>query len=116
MSQQLPNPQEAYAHLYNEIHAPVFFNKLASHGIEVMTEKEAEELLTLAAHLREVPLQKQAQDSRFSSAVNALTQAAGPSQFAKLAQDQSVKAAAADLMRNTDVYASVLSLKLAEQQ
>lgn len=110
---KLPSQEDAFNQLFNEVHVPVFFNKLASFGIQATTEKEAEDLLLLAAQLRDVPLQKEA-SSRFSDATAALAQVTGGG-FNKVATEQSIKKASVELSRRSDIYASVLSLKLAEQ-
>lgn len=110
---KLPSTEDAFNQLFSEVHMPVFFNKLASLGIQATTEKEAEDLLMLAAQLREVPLQKEA-SSRFSDATAALNQVLGGN-FNKVAQEQSIKQASAAFSQRPDIYASVLRVKLAEQ-
>lgn len=110
---KLPSVEDAHNQLFHEVHTPVFFSKLASYGIQPTTEKEAEDLLVMAAQLREVPLQKEA-SSRFSDASSALNQVLGGN-FTKVAQEQSINQAAAALSQRPDLYASVLRLKLAEQ-
>jgi len=65
MSTQLPTVeqgQEAFAFMGQQVYAPAFFEKLASLGIEPGTEKEAEQLLQIAATLRQHMPVKQASD------------------------------------------------------
>lgn len=62
--QQTADEQEAYNLLYNEIHAPIFFEKLAERGIVPQTEQEVDALLNMGASLMQsqaVARQKQAQ-------------------------------------------------------
>jgi hypothetical protein len=46
-----PEEQDAYRTLFDEIHAPVFFEKLAEHGIEPQSETEMAALLDMGAKL-----------------------------------------------------------------
>jgi hypothetical protein len=116
----LPDPQDAYNHLFDGVHAEVFFGKLASYGIQPSSEKEAADLLQLAGQLRHVDSsEKQASEgSRFGGAVEALNSAfnntpAGQQKQAE-AKGEAIKQAAEQLMQDSDIYASVLSLKAAE--
>ena len=116
----LPDPQDAYNHLFDGVHAEVFFGKLASYGIQPASEKEAADLLQLAGQLRHVDSsEKQASESsRFGGAVSALNSAvnntpAGQQKQAE-AKGEAIKQAAQQLMQDPSVYASVLSLKAAE--
>lgn len=43
---------QAYNVLYQRVHAPAFFNKLASHGIKPKSAAEAQEMLVAAGKLR----------------------------------------------------------------
>jgi hypothetical protein len=122
----LPDPQEAYAHLFTNVHQRAFFHKLASHGIEPQTPKEAQDLLELAGKLRvaaEDPSVKQAMagdDSRFGAANAALDNLLGQEPAYKQAQAQeqtvAIKQAAAHLAQDPDIYNSVLALKVAEAE
>jgi hypothetical protein len=47
-----PELQPAYAALVEKAHAPVFFEKLAAHGIVATTQQEQEALLELAGYLQ----------------------------------------------------------------
>lgn len=117
---QLPNPVDAYNHLFDGVHAQVFLGKLASYGIQPTTEKEAEDLFMLAGRLRHVdgPEKQAADQSRFGGAVSALDTIFGNTpegqQQAAVAGRQAIKQAAADLMEDPSVYNSVLSLKAHE--
>lgn len=114
----LPDPADAYNQLFEGVHANVFFGKLANHGFQPQSEKEAADLLQLAGRLRHVEDNEKAasaSQSRFGGAVGALDQAMGVSaQSAELAESQAIKAAAAQLAEDPAIYNSVLSLKAAE--
>lgn len=116
----LPNPVDAYNHLFDSVHAQVFFGKLANYGVQPTTEKEAADLLTLAGQLRHVDgSEKRAADqSRFVGAVSALNSVVGNTPAGRQQQaafaDQAIKQAAEELMQDASVYNSVLSLKAAE--
>ena len=74
MSQMNMTPEDAYNVLVAEVHAPVFFNKLASaYGIVPQTAEEQRELLLMAGQLRAVHEQRQekAAASRASYVANA---------------------------------------------
>lgn len=116
----LPDPEAAYKQLFDGVHSQVFFGKLASHGIQPTTEKEAQDLFELAGRLRHVdgPEKQAASQSRFGGAVSALDTVLGntPEGRQKLASDgkQAVKQAASELMQDPSVYNAVLSLKAQE--
>ena len=113
----LPDPVSAYNHLFSDVHSQVFFGKLASYGIQPATEKEAEDLFTIAGHLRNIEMNtKQAgADSRFAHPGAALASLSN-SDPAVQAQtvDLAVKQAAAELSQDASIYNSVLSLKANE--
>jgi len=115
---QLPSPDVAYQNLFDGVHQQVFFGKLASHGIQPQTEKEAQDLLLLAGRLRHVDLAKSAGDSRFGEALSDLDAAMGQEGFLKQAQEEeeelAIKEAAAQAMADPTIYNSVLSLKAHE--
>ena len=116
----LPDPTAAYNHLFGDVHARVFFGKLASYGIQPTTEKEAEDLLQLAGQLRteDSPTKQAAESSRFGGAVSALNNVLSPAPANAHQQaaitDRTIKQAAAELMQDPSVYNSVLSLKAHE--
>ncbi len=115
----LPNPQDAYNQLFHNVHAEVFFGKLASYGIQAATEKEAADLLQLSSDLREFDgAEKQAAaSSRFEGATAALnnitTQPTTPAQRHQ-AQGQAIKQAASQLAQDPSIYNAVISLKAHE--
>ena len=120
-NQALPNPVDAYNHLFQNIHAQDFLGKLASeYGIQATTEKEASDLFAIAGQLRthENPVKQAADQSRFGDAASALNSVmeSTPAGQQKLAytQDYAVKQAAAELMQDPSVYNSVLALKVEE--
>ena len=119
-NEKLPEPADAYNHLFDGVHTQVCFGKLASYGIRPETEKEAQDLLQLAGQLRHVEgSEKQAaEQSRFQGATSALGSIIGETpagrQQQAAASEQAVKQAAEELMQDADIYNSVLSLKAAE--
>ena len=125
---QVPRADMAYDFLYGQVHAPVFFNKLAQdYGIVPANEDEAARLLEMGADLFAVEQQsqeKQAQQqgSFIGEAHNGLQVILGKQASARgvntQANDRLVKAAAAELTMNPYVRAAALSyqLHLAQQQ
>lgn len=119
-SNVLPNPTDAYNYLFNNVHAQVFLNKLASYGITPSTEQEVSDLFALAGQLRHIDSpEKQATDrSRFGHAVSGLNAAltATPAGQAQQAQkeDFAVKQAMYDLANDPGIYSSIISLKAHE--
>jgi hypothetical protein len=119
--QALPSSDAAYQHLFDNVHAQVFFGKLASRGYTPQNEKQAQDLLTLAGRLRAVVTEKAAADNPFASAVTALdaylgeTGMDGQLKVAKAQEAaQSIKEAAAQLANDPAIYNSVLALKAQE--
>lgn len=120
----LPEPQQAYDHLFRNVHANVFFTKLASRGYYPQNEKEASDLLELAGKLRvanQNPRVKQASAPRssFAGASADLDRLLGnmgvdTTKHAAQEEEASIKAAAAQLLNDPAIYNSVLSLKAAE--
>jgi hypothetical protein len=125
---QVPRADAAYDFLYGQVHAPVFFNKLAQdYGIIPADETEATRLLDMGAELFAVEQQEQqkqasVQGSFIGEAHNSLQVLLGKQAGARgantQANDRLVKAAAAELTRNPYVRAAALSyqLHLAQQQ
>lgn len=125
---QVPRPDAAYDFLYGQIHAPVFFNKLAQdYGIVPANDSEASQLLEMAAELFAVEQQEQqkqasVQGSFIGEAHNSLQMLLGKQASARgvntQANDRLVKAAATELTRNPYVRAAALSyqLHLTQQQ
>lgn len=119
-SNALPDPQEAYQHLYDNVHSQVFLGKLASHGIQPTTDKEAADLFALAGRLRHVesPEKRAASQSRYGGAVQALDSVIGNNPASqeqqRAAGEQAIKQAASELMKDDSIYNAVLSLKLAD--
>ena len=118
-TQALPDPNQAYEHLFDGVHAKVFLSKLASYGIQPTTDRETNDLFELAGKLRHVDNSaKQASDSRFGSALSALDSALSSTpaghQQAAASRAQAIKQAAHSLSQDPEVYRAVLSLKAAE--
>ena len=126
---QVPRPDAAYDFLYGQIHAPVFFNKLAQdYGIVPANDAEATRLLEMGAEIFAVEQQqrqKQATAPRAASSARPtsslrtiLGKQAGARGVNTQANDRLVKAAAAELTRNPYVRAAALSyqLHLTQQQ
>ena len=124
----LPNPEQAYNHLFDTVHGQVFFGKLAEAGYVPQTQKEAEDMLQLAGKLRlaeQDPAVKQA-----AAASSPLSQAAGAldgvltengmdgqlKQAAATEKEAALQQAVAHLLKDPDVYNSVLALKAAEAE
>jgi hypothetical protein len=127
----LPAPGQAYDHLYDRVHAQVFFGKLANaYGITPRATKQAEDMqymLATAGRLRQVKQAEKeaadAQESPFAGPLAALDQILGiqgGGNFAKQAQAQesqmAIKAAAASLANDPTIYNCVLSLKAYEAE
>lgn len=116
----LPSAADAYQTLFDNVHAQVFFGKLASYGIQPTTEKEAADLLEIAAQLRNVdnPVKQASAQSRFGDAVSALGSVVSSTPYgqkqAAIAEDQAIKQAAATLAQDPTVYNAVLVLKAHE--
>ena len=120
----LPQPADAYNHLFEGVHANVFFGKLANHGFQPQSEKEAADLLQLAGRLRHVDDTEKAASadhSRFENPLGALDGVLEGTSLGnvKAAQayneeSQAIKAAAAQLAAEPLFYNSVLSLKAHE--
>lgn len=112
----LPDPVDAYNHLFKDVHSQVFFGALANtYGIAPSTEKEAADLFEIAAQLRELPTptQERSQDSRFQKAAGALNSLTRNS---AAVEADSIKQAASMLSQDPSIYASILSLKLKEAE
>jgi len=113
----LPEPADAYDQLFENVHAQVFFGKLASYGIQPSTEKESQDLFDLAGKLRNTdgPEKKASAKSRYGGAVSALDSVLGKTpegrQQRAASSQQAIKQAASELMQDTSVYNAVLSLK-----
>lgn len=114
----LPNTDEAYGTLFENVHSQVFFGKLAQLGYTPTTDREAQDLLQIAANLRDVAGPEKAAASRFNGASQALSAVTPTSpavvQQRKQLQDAAVKQAAAQLAQNPEIYNAVLALKAAE--
>lgn len=108
----LPDPVNAYNHLFENVHSRLFFNKLAAAGIGPATEQEAADLLQLAGKLRQfAPAEEKQASSRFNEAVQSLS-AVVPQTPAN--QEVAVKQAAAAVLQDPSIYQSLLSLHLHE--
>ncbi len=116
-------PNESYDVLVAQVHAPVFFNKLASvYGIVPQTQDEARELLLMAgqlrnAHEQDATKQANARGNFYAEARRDLTNALGQSGVNTLPEDYSaVKNAAAEAVKNplTREAALVLSNHLTQ--
>lgn len=123
---QLPDPDDAYATVFEGVYKRAFFSQLASRGLQPHNQKEAEDMLQLASRLQAAERQhqqKQAEESGnfYKQALDDLNRllgvedANGPAQEAARRQyQQSVKSAAEQLTDDPDVYNAVLALKSAE--
>lgn len=122
----LPDPQQAYTHLFQNVHSRVFFNKLANYGIEVNTPEEAQGYLELAGKLRAASMDPQfkaaaAENSvigRMNSQLDHVLGQTGFNSGVKQAAEQEAererREAVAWLAQDPGMYNSVLSVKAAE--
>lgn len=95
-TQQLA-PDQAYNELYNRIHAPAFFAKLAKdYGIQPQSEQESLDLLAMGGQLQQAYDARQAKQASDGSQFGQFVQELGgvPQQDAQL--DAQIKAAAAE--------------------
>lgn len=105
------------AFLYQEVHVPVFFGKLAQAGIQPSSPEEAERLLEAGhrlANLRQVNQTKQASNSPILQACSELDSAlsqlgVGESHMT----DAQVKQAAAQVLKRPEIASAVEVLQKA---
>ncbi len=109
----------AYQSLYNELHAPVFFHKLAEDfGIVPNGPEETAELLQLGGKLRALYTVKQAQAAspgssmlkRANAHLDKLLQDAGVAKPAAASDEQEIKTAAAHVALNPKYARDILTL------
>lgn len=121
--QALPPADAAYNNLFDDVHARVFFTKLASvYGFPAETPEDQQYLLQLAGRLRHVAqAEKTASVSPYGAALSSLDQVMGaagmdqPMQAARAQEaEMSIKQAAAELAEDPTIYNSVLALKAQE--
>jgi len=98
----LPHPEVAYQVIFDHVHAPVFFEKLAAYGYYPQHAGEAQELLYLAGQLRSAQEQEMVKAAAFS----------GSLPYDE--PDAMMKQAAYTLAHEPAIYNSVLSLKALE--
>lgn len=124
----LPSPDQAFDKIATDVHANVFFTKLAQRGYQPRSQEEAFELLKLAADLRtaaEDPRIKAAFDrsnpNPYAVARESLhgylrqTGLDGPFKSAgETEANLSIMNYAAQLATDGDIYNSVLTIKAAE--
>ncbi len=114
----IPDATTAYANLFNGVHQKVFFGRCSSSGYSPMNEKEASDMLLLAARLRQADEdEKQAGDSRYDEPLSALDSVlfGGTDKSAFYQEeDMAIKQAAAEWAKDPTIYNSVLSLKAYE--
>jgi len=98
--QQAPTPQDAYNHLLQNLHAPVFFNKLAQdYGVQPQSRQEALDLLSLGGSLFQQYQNQEKQasnNSRFSGLLNEITGGAASAQTDDALIEKAAAEAAAD--------------------
>jgi len=117
----LPSPEQATDILFGQIYRPAFLGRLESRGYSPRNEKEASDMLELAAKLqiaKEHEAEKVAADTGnfYAEANNALGYVLGvqvmPEQVKEAAaqdQMQSLNKIAADVMQDPDIFNSVLT-------
>jgi hypothetical protein len=111
-----PEEEQAYQLLFNQVHAPVFFEKLAAHGIEPQSPEEMEALLEMGTSLM---FTHQADQQKQAAARGSFIIEARDSLNAALSQygigapttpdDGVIKQAAAAVVRDESVRAAVLA-------
>jgi hypothetical protein len=118
MSAQLPAPDVAFNTLMTNVHAEVFFGKLASAGYPVNDEKEASEMLELAGKLRQVAPAVKAASSPYAKASQDLDKVlaargldGGIKQATYKQREQARRQQAVKLAAHPDIFNAVLSLK-----
>lgn len=117
---QLPDGNQAYDLLFQQIHAPVFFETLAARGYNVTTQKEAQDYLGMAQQLRmaeENNLVKAAEEtSAVAGAAAQLDRLMGAHGLSKqaAANQVAIQGEARRLAAAPDIYNSVLALKCLE--
>jgi hypothetical protein len=109
-----PEEEQAYQLLFNQVHAPVFFEKLAAHGIEPQSPEEMDALLEMGTSLmfaEQTNQQKQAaaRGSFIIEARDSLNAALSQHGIAAPAahDDGVIKQAAAAVIRDESVRAAV---------
>ncbi len=117
----LPDAKTAYDHLFDNVHAQVFFGRLAQRGIIPQDEKQASDLFALAGRLRHVTQAEKTagdQESPYAGALRALDNLLSQSGLGgqvKQAQarerELAIKEAAAQVAEDPAIYNAVLSLK-----
>jgi hypothetical protein len=114
----LPSYEDGFNHLYDNVHARVFFGRLANqYGLAPNNEKEAHDLLLLAGQLRAAKeTEKQSSDSRFGGPLQALNSLLGGSANYQSEQNMAIKQAAYDLADDPLIYNSVLACKQREAE
>jgi hypothetical protein len=127
--QKTMGADEAYQRVFHGVHKRAFLHRLGQHGIVPQTEKEASDLLEIGAKVvlasgNQSLQQAAAEDSRFTKANEALDTALSelgvPDQNATQKQanglSQEAEAAAWDLAKEPELYASVEVLKQAQEE
>lgn len=116
---RLPDAETAFATLFDNVHQQVFFHKLAEvYGIVPQNPAQHAAILEGALRLREIEQSQaykaaQDEDDPFVAANRHLAQLVGDDVYQKTAQEQdAIGNMAQHLMRDPDLYASVLALKV----
>ena len=106
-------PQAAYQEITDKVHAPVFFDKLASaYGIRPNSEQEALDLLAMGGQLQQAydanggEKQADVESSRFGGFVRELNPGQQAADDANL-----IKSAAANLAKDPNIANCVLTLQ-----
>ena len=115
---ELPSPVDAYNTVFQNVHAEVFFQKLASYGIEPQTAQDAHDLLELGAKLSVLPDAPEDRPfAKYSSALDSMLNQSGVNAGQqKQANTQAVYNAATQLAQQPEIYAATVSLKKAEAE
>lgn len=123
---EMPSQQEAFTHLYDNVHARVFLQKLASRGYQPANFKEAQDLLGLGAKIdaaQEDPTVKAAAEGqgRFALAnvhLDAELERRGINTGVKSAaaqqEDLSIQNIVGELRQDPAIHNAMITMKSAE--
>jgi hypothetical protein len=124
----LPDPNQAYQHLFGNVQARVFFNTLQNYGIVPQSEKQAQWMLELGAKLdavAEEPAVKQAEEANdpyflANQQLDQVLQQQGlygnVGHLKQAETEQRLDSLALQFMSDPGLYNSVLAIKVAQAE
>ncbi len=109
-------PDAAYLYLNDQVHVPVFFNKLAQHNIVPQTPQEAADLLAAGAKLFTLYQAEQQKTAAARGSIAGRMNQALDSQLTQLGYtpsqvDAEIKTAASQLAQEPEIVRAVLALQ-----